>query len=188
MDQLATSADVAVAMGRDLTPAEESRVDPVLDEVSALFRRAARQLFTPGTSTVRLRVTGGGVYLPEHPVVSVAAVVDDDGAPLDYTRVGQVLTVDLASDAFATVTYSHGGEIPDLVRLRVASITRRILGIAEEASTGATSTTVTKGPFSTQSSYAAWAVGGQVMLSPDDVALAKSYRPVVPPRLIVMQP
>jgi len=159
---------------------------------SEQFRRRSGQTFTTSTPTVRLKVNGGRVYLTQRPVTSVTSVVDSAGAAVTYTHAGQWLTIDSAStscssDAFVTVTYAAGGAVPDVVRLRIADIARRILMIPATTAGGSTKHSETRGPFSVSDEYAAWAVGGQTMLSPDDSALADSYRVRVP-SVVVMRP
>ena len=178
--QLASVVDVVAVLGRDLTPEEESRVDAVLDKLSELFRRESGQQFTAGTSTVRLKVNGGRVYLPQVPLVEVASVVDDDAVAVEFTAAGSWLSTGLASHEFVTVEYSHGGEVPDLVRLAVADAARQVLSVDSYAASGVSQRGVTTGPFSDQFTYATWAQGGSSRLSPDDVALARSFRVKVP--------
>lgn len=178
--QLATSADVKAALGRDLTPSETARVGAILDKASELFRRRSGQMFTAGSSVVRLKVNGGRVCLPQRPVVSVASVTDDRGDAVEYDLSGQWLTVPLLSHEFVTVDYSHGGTVPDVVRLAVADLARRVLLVHQDASTGVSQRSETTGPFTESQTFAAWAVGGQTMLSPDDVALADSFRAKIP--------
>jgi len=183
--QLAASADVVAALGRALTTSEAARVGAILDKASELFRRRSGQQFTAETTTVRLKVNGGRVYLPQRPVTTVTSVVDDDAAPVAYTRAGQWLTIDADSTScnsysFVTVTYAHGGAVPDLVRLAIADIARQVLMIDPNAQTGVTQHAQTKGPFTESFSYASWAVGGMTRLSPEDLALADSFRVQVP--------
>jgi len=181
---LAEAGDVVALAGRSLTTEEAEKVVGVLTKLSGLFRRAAGdQQFTAGTSTVRLRAYAATVWLKQHPVVSVDQVLTDDGNPVTFKLVGQTLTVDTA-ERFVTVTYTHGGDVPDVVRTTIADAARQVLQIAPEAREGVTQQT--SSVFSR--SYAQWALGGQTRLSPDDVALAKSYRrrPWRPP--IVQEP
>jgi hypothetical protein len=95
--QLAMTADVRAALGRDLTTVETIRAEPILDKASELFRNRSGQDFTAGTSTVRLKVNGGKVYLPQRPATAVTKVVIvlDDGTelPVTYIQHGQWLTV-----------------------------------------------------------------------------------------------
>lgn len=178
--QLASKEDVEAALGRDLTSEEDARVGAILDKLSELFRRESGQQFTPGTSTVRLKVNGGRVYLPQRPVTEVTSVKDDAGADVAHDRHDQWLTVPMVSHEFVTVTYSHGGTVPDVVRTSVADAARQVLMIAPAAVGGVTQRGTTTGPFSGQESYATWAQGGSARLSPDDVALARSFRVKVP--------
>jgi len=187
MSDLATADDVEQQLGRDLSASEQIRVGGILAKASALFRLEAKQTFTAGESEVRLRVSGGKVYLPERPVVDVVSVVDDQGAAVDFTRFKQWLTVCRGSHEFVTVTYTHGGEVPDLARLTVADIARKVLSIAPEAVSGATQASTTSGPYTDSATYAAWAVGGQTMLAPEDKAIARTFR-VRPPKVTVMTP
>lgn len=190
--QLASESDVVDAMGRDLTPTERARVDSILNKASEMFRRRSLQTFTPGTSTVRLRVTAGKVYLPERPLVSVTSVVDDAGVPVAYTLNDQWLTIAADSTSansysFVTVSYAHGGDVPDLVRLCIADLARTALLVPVSAVAGSVSHTETRGPFTVTDTYAGWAQGGGVRLSPDDLALADSYR-IRAPRIYVVTP
>lgn len=195
--------------GRELTDAEAERAGDLLTQVSARFRREARRQFTPGASTVRLQVLDLVIVLPEAPVVEVERVLDDDGRELAWRRLsptGQEVALDPPGEIplfvgspvsmpgfearrprFATVTYTHGGTVPDDVRLAVADAVRRVLTLDADAAAGAASITDTRGPFSRTRQFAAWAVGGQALLSPEDLALARSYRPRSP-RLWVMRP
>lgn len=177
---LATPKDVADALGRDLTPEELRKVVPILAKASALFRLKSGQLFTPGTSTVRLKSDGGRIYLPQRPVTEVLGVHDTNIHSIDYSRQGQWLTTSLSSSDFAIVTYAHGGEVPELVALTIADIGRKVLSISEHAAAGVTQYSDTTGPFTESYSYATWAVGGQTMLAPDDLATALSFRRRVP--------
>lgn len=183
MDPLASVEDVQTQLGRDLTTAETARVADILAKASSAFRRLSRQDFTPNTSTVRLKVNGGQIRLEQEPANSVSTVVDDRGNDVGFRLLGQLLFVwdlkhlcPLPSDEFVTVTYSHGGEVPDLVRVTIAELAAKILRIDPTAAAGVTTGTVTTGPFSETRTYAGWAVGGTTMLSPDDQAVALSYR------------
>jgi len=185
--QLASQADVEAALGRDLTSDEASRVDAILDKASELFRRRSGQDFTVGSSQVRLRVSDGKVYLPQRPVIAVTEVIDDDGNAYSTRRFKQQLTLTDCLAEFVIVTYSHGGDVPDVVRLCIADIARKVLSIDPSAVKGMTQYSETTGPFTEQQTYAAWAVGGQTMLAPDDAALADSFRRRLP-SLIVQRP
>lgn len=175
---LATADDVAAAFGRPLTEEEAGRADWILARLSDLFRREARQDFTVASYTHRVKVNGGHVRLPRSPVISVEAVRDDWGNPVVWEQRQGYLAVPLRSDAFVVVVYTAGyAEVPGVVVSQIADAARRVLSIAPEAAAGISQIHETTGPFSGQMSVASWAVGGQTMLSPDDIRLARSYRP-----------
>lgn len=178
--QLASVDDVKAALGRDLTADESQRVDVILDKASELFRAEARQTFTPGRSEVRVKVNGGRVFLRERPVTEIHSVTDDHGNAVEFTQFGQWLDVPKRSHEFVVVDYSHGGDVPDLVRLTVADVVRQVLLIDPNASAGVTQSNQTAGPFSQQNTYATWAQGGSTRLSPEDIAVARKFRVRVP--------
>lgn len=185
MTALASTDEVWILMGRDLTPTEQAQAAMYLDKLSEQFRKEARQQFTPGTSTVRLGVIGGIIYLPERPVVEVASVIDDRGGAVDWTLSGQRLSVDLITGQFATVEYSHGAdEVPVLARTTVAEAVKRVLSLDPLASTGLMQASETVGSANQANMVATWAQGGQAMLSPNDLSIARSFRPYRP-RIVV---
>ncbi|MGW4718873.1 hypothetical protein [Nocardia sp. NPDC004260] len=181
MDPLATEVDVAAQLGRDLTTAEQTRVAGILIKASELFRREAGRTFTPGETTVRLKVEGGRVRLAEEPATGVTAVLDDAGNSLDYELAGQWLIVSrngylLSSHEFVTVTYTHSGPVPDLVRLTIAEIAVKVLNISRQASAGIVTQQRSAGGYQETNTYAQWALGGGTTLSPEDLKVARSYR------------
>lgn len=178
--QLASVDDVEEAFGRDLTSVESARVGAILDKASELFRLASGQQFTAGQSEVRVKVNGGRVFLRQSPVVEVLSVTDDAGHDVPFTLFKQWLTVPKISHEFVIVDYSHGGDVPDLVRLTIADVARQILSIDKNAVQGMTQQSETAGPFTGQSTYATWAQGGATRLAPDDIAVARSFRVKVP--------
>lgn len=174
---LASQEDVAAALGRALTASELLQVDAFLTQASELFRKASGRTFTPGRKTSRLKVNGGEVRLPETPVTDVHSVTDDDGAGLSYTRFAATLTVALRSHSFVRVDYSFGDEaVPELVVTTVAAMAARVFNVDPLAKGGLSQFQTTTGPFSDGGTFATWAVGGQVMLSPSDAAVAASLR------------
>ena len=174
-EALATKEDVVAALGRDLTPSETKQVAVHLTKVSELFRLEARQLFTPGRSTNRLLVTAGALTLPQRPVRSVVTV---DGVPGDrFSLLGQRLEVPVRTGMLVVVDYEHGSEeVPDLVKLTVAGIVAQLFEADPRARAGVSQRGETRGPFSVQETYAAWAQGGSPRLAPDDVRTAQSFR------------
>lgn len=182
---LAEPSDVAAVLGRDLTSEEAIRVVPILLKASELFRDEADQLFTAGDSIVRLKSNGGLILLNQRPITEIRSVVDDHDCPVRYKRRGQWLHTHLRSDRFATVDYSHGdAEIPALVRTTVAEVAMKVLNIPEEAAAGVVQSSETQGPFTESQTYATWAQGGQTMLAPSDVAIARKYK-LRAPRILV---
>ncbi len=178
---LATSADVVNALGRALTTSEQQGVDDRLITASGLFRDEARRQFTPGRKTVRRKVNGGEVRLPETPVTTIHSVTTHDGPVTTYTRDGNILHVSLPSDHFVTVDYSFGSNaIPEEVRTAVAAMVARTYGVDKRAAAGMTQFSSSEGPYSASGQFATWAVGGQVILAPADANVARKYRP---PRL-----
>ena len=175
--QLATEEDVVAVLGRDLTDDELARVNAILDKASELFRAESGQVFTGGTSEVRLRVRDvDTVLLPQRPVISVDTITDDDGNDLEFTLYKQAVTLEDTSVRWVRVEYTHGGDVPDAVRLAVAEIAAVVLRIDSSAQAGMSQVQETTGPFSRQASYASWALGGATRLAPDDIAIARSFR------------
>lgn len=172
---LATAADVTALLGRDLTSSEAEQVDVLLEQASALFRKAAGRDFTPGRFVNRLKVNGGEVRLPNYPVTIVHSVTDDDGNPINFTMFDTTLTTCLQSHRFVRVDY-EGGEIPGLVVSTVAGMVARLLNIDARAKAGMVQFQTSGGPYSEGGTFAAWAVGGQMMMSPNDLAVAQQLR------------
>lgn len=170
---LATIADVEARLGRSLTEAEEIKATAYLDDASAMFVQRSIQKFEVGESTVRLFPKDGIVRLVQRPVIEVTEVKDIDGVEIDFTFDGHQSLYDLGAYTPVTVTYEHGSEtIPADVVACVAGMVARTLSINPDAAAGVTQQSV--GPFS--QSYATWAVGGQVMMSPAEAKVADYYR------------
>jgi hypothetical protein len=170
---LATTADVEARLGRPLTTAELPKAQAWLNDASAIFTQRAVQQFIPGESKVRLFPRDGIVRLVQRPVVEIVSVKDLDGVEIDFTYDGFQSIYDLGSYTPVIVEYEHGSdEVPADVVACVAGMVVRTLSIAPDAASGVTQQAV--GPFS--QSYAAWAVGGQVMMSPADEKIANAYR------------
>lgn len=164
------------ALGRGLTALEAARVGAILDKASELFRLRSGQQFTPGSTVQRLKANGGRVRLTQRPVTAVTSVLDDGGSAVAFTRIASVLTVGIRSHEFVTVAYTHGGDVPDLVRLCIADVAKMVLQISAKATEGVTQHSESVGPFSRAETYAAWAVGGATRLAPDDLAVADSFK------------
>lgn len=170
---LATISDVEDRLGRTLTAGETSKATAYLTDASALFIQRAIQKFEVGESTVRLYPKDGVVRLTQRPVIEVISVRDIDGIEIDYTWDGRQSLYDLGDFRGVTVNYEHGSaNIPDDVVAVVAGMVARTLSISPDAATGVTQQSV--GPFS--QTYATWAVGAQVMMSPAEMKVADYYR------------
>jgi hypothetical protein len=170
---LATIADVEARLGRALTASELPKAQAWLEDASAFFVQRATQQFEVSESRVRLFPRDGVVRLVQRPVIEVTSVKDLDGVEIEFTFDGHQSIYDLGSYSPVIVEYEHGSaEIPADVVATVAGMVVRTLQIAPDAASGVTQQAV--GPFS--QSYATWAVGGQIMMSPADEKVAMAYR------------
>jgi len=170
---LATIADVEARLGRSLTAGETSQATAWLSDASAMFVQRAVQKFEVSESTVRLFPRDGIVRLVQRPVIEINSVTDIDGVELDYTYDGFQSIYELGSYSPVIVNYDHGSDtIPDDVVAVVAGMVVRTLLIPADAAAGIQQQSV--GPFS--QSYANWAVGRQVLMSPADIEVANYYR------------
>jgi hypothetical protein len=170
---LATIADVEARLGRLLSNPEKAQANAWLDDASAIFVQRAVQKFEVGESTVRLFPRDGVVRLVQRPVIEIIEVTDIDGVEIEYTFDGHQSLYELGSYSPVIVEYEHGSEfVPDDVVAVVAGMVVRTLLIPADAAAGIQQQAV--GPFS--QSYAAWAVGRQVLMSPSDIEVANYYR------------
>ena len=170
---LATIADVEARLGRSLTAGETSQATAWLGDASAMFVQRAVQKFEVSESTVRLFPRDGIVRLVQRPVIEIVSVTDIDGAEIDYTYDGHQSIYELGTYSPVIVNYEHGSAtIPDDVVAVVAGMVVRTLLVPDDAAAGIQQQSV--GPFS--QSFAAWAVGRQVLMSPSDIEVANYYR------------
>lgn len=176
---LASSADVVKALGRALTTSEQQKVDAALAKASELFRHEAQRAFTPGRKTSRLKVNRGEVHLAESPVSTIHSVTDDDGRRVRFTHFGVMLTLSACAAPFVRVDYEFGdAKVPELVVTTVAEMVAATFGLDKRARAGMTQFQDTTGPFSDGGTFATWAVGGKIAMSPADIAIAQSFRPI----------
>lgn len=187
MASLANIDDLESRLGRCLTDAEGLRAIALLDDVSAVIRRHARQQLSAGTTTVNLTASRGRVALPERPVTAVASVETLDGDPIDFTWYtgDPFLTIGSSGvNAFDreplrcgsqrfTVVYSHGyNPIPgDLVAV-CCQVVGRALGTGPE-SAGIQSETL--GAYSYSVGTAA--ASGPAGLLSAELAIVAGYAP-----------
>lgn len=125
MAAFATSTDLAVRLGVDLTADEKVRADALLGLASDLIRKAARQEIDLKTSTVTFAGNVGRVLLPERPVGEVTSVmVDDDFA--EFTIEGDYLVGPFFGGRIS-VTYVHGfSPIPDAIKAVCLEVVTRV--------------------------------------------------------------
>jgi hypothetical protein len=170
---LATIADVEARLGRALTGGETSQATAWLVDASAMFVQRAVQKFEVSESTVRLFPRDGIVRLVQRPIIEIVSVTDIDGVEIDYTYDGHQSIYELGTYSPVIVNYDHGSaDIPDDVVAVVAGMVVRTLLVPDDAAAGIQQQSV--GPFS--QSFAAWAVGRQVLMSPSDIEVANYYR------------
>jgi hypothetical protein len=170
---LATIDDVENRLGRVLTTGEELQANAWLEDASAIFVQRAVQKFEVSESRVRLFPRDGVVRLVQRPVIEVIEVTDIDGVEIEYTFDGHQSLYELGSYSPVIVNYEHGSDdIPADVIAVVAGMVVRTLLIPADAAAGIQQQAV--GPFS--QSYATWAVGRQILMSPADIEVANYYR------------
>lgn len=141
MTALATVDQVESRLGRTLTAAEETRLAVLIDDASAAVRAyTGQQITLVEDDTVRLKVIGGKVHLPQHPVIAVSAVDSVTGTALSFTWHGGPLVALSTVNAFdvdaftacatyVDVTYDHGySTIPADIVAVVAQMAGRALG------------------------------------------------------------
>lgn len=170
---LATIADVEARLGRSLTAGETSQATAWITDASAMFVQRAVQKFEVSESTVRLFPRDGVVRLVQRPIIEIVTVSDIDGTEIEYTYDGHQSIYELGTYSPVIVNYEHGSaDIPDDVVAVVAGMVVRTLLIPDDAAAGVQQQTV--GPYS--QSYANWAVGRQILMSPSDIEVANYYR------------
>lgn len=154
MTALATQSDVETAIGRTLTTAEAAKAAGALARASALVRAITDRKFEAGTYTVRRKVRAGRVTLDSPATVTGVNEVNDDGSVTSvtgYTLRGSVV-YDLGTcERWVEVTYTTAGTIP----AEVVAITAAMAGrdITANRPQGATSYTITRGPFAESASF-----------------------------------
>lgn len=170
MAALATKADLAARLGRDITCEEDGRLEALLADASALIRAYTGQDFTEtADAQVTLRAQAGLIRLPQRPVTTVASVVaiGGNGMPdltltdwwwdgLDLIRIGAgEYVINLPEqwwddeDGYPgtfRITYSYGYASPsaDVVAVVCGMVLRTLT--APTTAGGVTSETI--GPYS----------------------------------------
>lgn len=167
---LASVEDLCEREGLDpssLSDLQKVKIEKLLEDASAKVRRYTRQNFTVGISTVRLRNGFRGlVDLPQKPVIRIISV--------DGTSVGGSLdSWESCISGAREVTYEHGyEEVPADIVAVVCGMVQRTMNIHKAAKVGISQQSV--GPYSI--SFASWATGGNLTLSPEERKELKAWR------------
>lgn len=177
MTALATVADVEARLGRSLSVEETAKAEVLLTDASALVVSYTGQRFLTGQAVNLLRIKQNKIRLTQRPVTAVNDVTDTDGNELPFVWDNfQTVTVDCSvapNQTHVIVDYNFGtANAPDDVVAVVSGMVARTISIPTEAVAGIQQQTV--GPFSV--TYANWAVGGQVLMSPADREVLDRYR------------
>lgn len=129
---LATFEQLAAHMRSNLDAASAYQA---LWTASAMVTRRTGQQFLPGTSTETIALSGGQwLFLPQRPVVEVASVSIGAQPVADYVVVGDRLfryggwRGAWNAPPVVTVTYSHGGDVPDDVIGAVLAVAADVYG------------------------------------------------------------
>lgn len=191
MIDLAAAADVATVLGLPnadaLTTEQTTRLPSELARVQRAFIRAAGRDFQAGPIRVQCTTLGGWVTLPDAPE-------NDQGNPVTVEdRHGHALTLLTSDGPRLRIGHSHGThhralpsgeivnvryvapEVPDAVRVAVASIVARRLSV-KIGSPETKFTDLTAGA-DYRAAGAAWLTSTAV-LTDDERCEAESYRPV----------
>jgi hypothetical protein len=132
LDPLASVADLEARLGRSLTGTDADRAAALLVDASATVRNRTGQTFVAETSTVRLRVRGTLLRLPQRPVTAVNTITAVDGDTVGFTwHAGDTLTLSaIPAVGWVDVNYAHGyDDVPDDIIGVVCNIAARAFGI-----------------------------------------------------------
>lgn len=143
MASLATATQLATHVGATV---DTARAQQALNIASAVVRSETGQTFEAGTSTVALPTPHGQwLTLPQRPVTAVTTITIDGLAVTDFTRYGNRLfrfagwTASSITAPVVTVTYSHGGAVPDdvlgVVLAIAADVVENQRGLTSETET-----------------------------------------------------
>lgn len=174
MTALATSTDVEAVLGRTLTEAEDAKVSSALDRASAVVRAETGRFFDDATHTVRRFVRKGRALLDDPDTITAIYLIGCDGATSSLT--GYTLRGDtvygLGGDGTIEVEYVTAGTIPaDIVGVTAAMAAR---DLTTQTPTGATSYTLTRGPFSESATFDV--PTESITLSPSESRILARYR------------
>lgn len=188
MASLATIAQVEARLARDLTGADETRMQALLDDASAAVRGYTGQEFTSSSTTLRLKARTGVLRLPQRPVTAVASVEDTDGNALSYEWMGDdriylwslsplnawEINISRTRLLYVDITYTHGyAAVPDDIVAVVCQMASRAYGISPTDS-GRQSESIQGYSYSVGGAAASGGVG---MLNDERAVLDRYRRP-----------
>lgn len=149
LPQLVSLQDVTDRIPRTVDTSETTRINAIIDDVSAVVRSYCRRNFDQAQITQKLQPTGDKVKLPQRPVLSVDSIFvayNNDLLPManwvwgggdEVWFISGEVVINLSADlmdlfAYHTpkvqVTYSYGyAHVPDDVRMVVCSMVVRAL-------------------------------------------------------------
>lgn len=175
MTEIITPEAVENALGASLTEEQAKRLPHLIDTAIEAFLWEARIEIGVGSITRDYRAHAGTVSIRQPGVTGVHRVHAREN-PVDFTwnpNRPQKLTVPTHL-RMVTVCFSYDFELPKIAISRLTEAVARTISIPEQARQGMGQFSVTKGPFTESGTYKDWAVGGQLLLSPEDKRLARS--------------
>lgn len=142
---LITEQDLSDYLGRDVSADDGAAL--AVAAANQAVQTLTEQAFTAGTATVSLDGTGSDIlYLPERPVNTVGTVTvnGEEETDFTYTTAGALIRTSEDDPTFSTfteqpsaywpqgrqnieVTYTHGGTVPDDVRMVAVMIAYRLV-------------------------------------------------------------
>jgi len=182
MAVLASADDVAAALGLPnaaaIPAAQSARLPGELARVTRAWENEAGRSWVAGPVRVQVSVVGGWITLPDAPTDDPEVTTrDGDPVTVDVSDGSTLrLSVDgcrLVSGTIVNVTYTAPG-VPPAVTASVAGVVARRLGISP-GSAETKFTELTAGA-DFRAKAAEW-VSSTSVLTPDEAAEARSYRP-----------
>lgn len=173
-----TIGEVEAALGRSVAEAERSFCDHARMAAAAAFTDAAGVNFGSGTLRRLLVVHRGQITIGQPGVSDVTRVTTRSGLEVAFAwdrDLPQEVSV-ATHERKVWVMFNYSYEASQLVRARVAEMVARVLALPKEARQGFSQITETRGPFTVSGTVSSWASGGQTLLSPEDMRLARSLR------------
>lgn len=170
MTSLATLEEFCAREGLDpsaLSNTQKAKIEALLEDASAYVRRLSGQNFTVTTHTATMKAGNRfATGLPQRPVRRIISV---NGEPVDNENPWEH---DFAGRS-AKIEYEAGyDEIPGEIVGMVCGMVQRVINVNQLARTGVTQHSV--GPYSI--SFAGWAIGGTISVSPQERAILRRYR------------